>query len=142
MVLKYSGLIVRYLLAALFLLSSILKLTDLDTFAQSMHAYQILPKDFVPFFSVYVPVLELGLAIGFAIGRFSFAAGVLSFVVIFIFQLALYSLIARGIEVDCACFGRFTASPKSALIRNFVILGSLFLLLYSLCKSDKLQNCN
>lgn len=142
MVFKYISIILKIFFGSLFLYSSLVKLMDIQVFAQSLGAYEILPRDMIPFFSYYIPFLELFLLIALLIPKREKELVVLMMFVIFVFQLSLLSLILRGIEIDCGCFGDFTVSPKMALIRNFGLLFLLALLLFSFAKNDKLQNCN
>ena len=128
--------------ATLFTVSACTKLLEINIFAESLNSYAILPKSLVPLFAYYVPLLELGLAIGFLLPGFTVLNVVLTAVVVVVFQVALSSLLVRGIEIDCACFGRFATSPKAALIRNFIILILDGLLLFTVFKSAKLQKCN
>ncbi|MCM8526294.1 MAG: hypothetical protein NE327_07245, partial [Lentisphaeraceae bacterium] len=140
-VFKHLGIVLKIILIALFSFSGLAKLMDIQAFALSLNAYKILPESVVPFFSYYISLMELGLVIGFLIPQSGKAVAVLTIFVVIVFQAALISLIVRGIEVDCACFGDFGSSPKSALIRNFVILSIVFLLLYGLRQNAKLRNC-
>lgn len=142
MVQKYIPLGIKIILSVLFGVSAIAKLADAQAFADSLNSYQILPKSLVPLFSYYVPVMELGLAISFLVPRSDKVASVLTIVVLVVFQLALGSLVIRGIDIDCACFGQLAMSPEFALVRNFVILGMCSLLLYMNFKNAKLQNRN
>ena len=142
MVYKYGSIILRIVFAALFVISAYTKLADIQTFAQALNSYDILPPKLVPLFTYYVPLLELGLAVGFIIPGFEKINTLLTIGLMVVFQIALTSLIVRGIDVDCGCFGRFATSPLAALVRNFVILGLCGLLLFSLSKNKKLQNSN
>jgi len=142
LVYKYTSLTIRIIFAVVFTLSAYTKLVDIQAFAQSMNSYAILPKSLVPIFTYYVPIMEFGLALGFVISTFAGVTAVVTAVVVVVFQIALASLIVRGIEIDCGCFGRFATTPKAALIRNFIILFLDSLLLLSLYKNIKLQNRN
>ena len=142
MVYKYTSIALRLLFAALFTISAYTKLIEINIFAESLNSYAILPKSAVSLFAYYVPLLEVGLAVGFLLPGFTVPNAVLTVVVIVVFQVALISLLVRGIEIDCACFGRFATSPKAALIRNFIILGLASILLFSVYKLAKLQKCN
>lgn len=142
MVFKYTPIILRLIFAVLFSISAFTKLADIQSFAQSMNSYEILPRGLVPLFAYYVPILELILAVGFILPGFTKINAVLTAFVVVVFQFALVSLLIRGIEIDCGCFGRFATTPKAALLRNFAILFFDGLLLYVLLRSDKLQNSN
>lgn len=142
MVFRYAIIIIRLLFAVLFTLSAYTKFSDIQTFAQSMNSYQILPEDLVKVFALYVPFMEAGLVVGFLWPSFGEITAVLTTVVLVVFQIALASLIVRGIAIDCGCFGKFATTPKTALIRNFALLIFCGLLLFSFAKSKKLQKRN
>ena len=142
MVLKYSSVAFSFILAALFSFSALTKLLDIQLFAQSLNSYKLLPVGLVPFFSYYIPLLELGLVVGFIVPKYNKAVNLLTIFVVIAFQISLASLIVRDIDVDCACFGRFASTPKLALFRNFGILLMTSLLLFASLKNAKLQNCN
>lgn len=124
------------------MVSAIAKLSEIETFAQSLNSYKLLSPDLVPFFAYYVPLMELGLAVGFLLPRFDKVICLLTIAVMLVFQVALASLIIRGIDIDCGCFGKFATTPSLALLRNFVILAACALLLFLSAKDAKLQKRN
>lgn len=142
MVQKYISIILRLILVVLFIASALTKIMDVEAFSESLNSYKILPIKLVPLFSYYVPIMEFGLALGFLLPKSAKVMSILTMLVILAFQLALASLLIRGIDIDCACFGKFETSPTVALVRNFLILGICGLLLYLSQKEAKLQKCN
>lgn len=140
MVQQKAIIVLQGILAALFVYSGVLKLLDLEIFAQSMNSYKILSKEIIPFFAVYVPVFEVCLGISFLFRAFLKPVIICCTAMLVVFQSALSSLIYRGIKIDCGCFGKFATTPEAALLRNFAILATLGLLLFLLYKSAKLQN--
>ena len=142
MVYRYISIVFKLVLAILFVVSAIAKLSEIETFAQSLNSYKLLSPGLVPFFSYYVPLMELGLAVGFLLPRFDKVICLLTIAVMLVFQVALASLIIRGIDIDCGCFGKFASTPGLALLRNFVILAMCSLLLFAVRYRTKLQNRN
>lgn len=100
-VLRISG----WILAAVMLGAAIPKIMDPPGFAQSIHAYGIVPMAWVTPLALLLPWLEAITALGllFGIARRSAAALILAMLLVFIFGLGLNLI--RGNPVDCGCFG-------------------------------------
>jgi uncharacterized membrane protein YphA (DoxX/SURF4 family) len=81
----------------------------------AVRSYQILPEGMVGVVGVGLPVLELALAgllvLGFAT-RLAAAAGAL---LLIIFIGGIISVWARGLSIDCGCFGGGGAVPRSGM---------------------------
>jgi uncharacterized membrane protein YphA (DoxX/SURF4 family) len=81
----------------------------------AVRSYQILPEAMVSVVGVGLPVLELALAgllvLGFAT-RLAAVAGALLLVV---FIGGIISVWARGLSIDCGCFGGGGAAPRSGM---------------------------
>ncbi|HQZ28133.1 MAG TPA: MauE/DoxX family redox-associated membrane protein [Verrucomicrobiales bacterium] len=117
----------RILLAVTFVWAGVLKFMDPAGFAGSIATFQLLPEAWVNVVALGLPPFEIltGLLIlsrrWLAVG--SFSLGALSVV----FLLALLSGLARGLPVDCGCFGGNGPSTPSkiwlAVARDVVLLG-------------------
>jgi uncharacterized membrane protein YphA (DoxX/SURF4 family) len=81
----------------------------------AVRSYQILPEGMVGVVGVGLPVLELALAgllvLGFAT-RLAAVAGALLLVV---FIGGIISVWARGLSIDCGCFGGGGTAPRSGM---------------------------
>jgi uncharacterized membrane protein YphA (DoxX/SURF4 family) len=125
-------LIVRLIAAGVFLYAGWQKLWAPQEFADGIAAYRILPPQLINVFALTLPPLELItgslLLIGFQRRLAAFSA----LLMIAIFTMALASAIARGLTIDCGCFG---AAPSTkyglmfALLRDLV-MGVALLILY------------
>ena len=99
--------IIRIIVSLVFLAAGLLKLRDPLAFADGISGFQILPDWMINPLALIVPFFEILTGIGLLSRRFlgsaSVAAGGLSacFVVFYL------SALARGIEVTCACFGKW-----------------------------------
>jgi uncharacterized membrane protein YphA (DoxX/SURF4 family) len=84
-------------------------------------SYQILPESMVGVVGIGLPVLELSLAgllvLGFATRVAALAGGVLMIV----FIGGIISVWARGLSIDCGCFGGGGAAPKDGMGTRYLL---------------------
>jgi uncharacterized membrane protein YphA (DoxX/SURF4 family) len=95
----------RLVLGGVMLVAGALKVTDPETAAQAVRAYELLPSALVEPVGWGLPFLEIAigllLLVGFGVRAAAVAAG--AFMVLFIAAVA--SAWARGLAIDCGCFG-------------------------------------
>lgn len=97
--------LVRLVLAVVFIVAGVIKISDVSLAKLSVQAYQIFPRDIANIIGVFLPVLEiaLGLLLLFGVAT-RYVSAVLGLMLLsFIFGVA--SLWWRGIEAQCGCFG-------------------------------------
>ena len=70
-----------------------------------MRAYEILPEALVKPFAWGLPFVELALAVLLVLGIGTRVAGWVSAVILVVFMAGIVSVWARGIQIDCGCFG-------------------------------------
>jgi uncharacterized membrane protein YphA (DoxX/SURF4 family) len=118
----------RLVLAVVFGWAAIAKMSDPDAAVRAVRAYRILPEALVHPAAWGLPFLELAVAallLGGIATRLSagVAAGLLA-----AFMVAIASAWARGLQIDCGCFGgggpahASAASYLSELARDAVLL--------------------
>lgn len=94
----------RILLAGLFGYAGFLKIAQPLAFADGIATFRLLPAWMITTVAVALPVAEILLsALLLAAWRRAAALGLLVLTGVFI--VALLSVVARGIEVNCGCFG-------------------------------------
>ncbi len=110
-------------LGGAFLLAGILKGRDVHAFAGLIAGYQLLPYSVNYLVAAVLPWVEM-LAGGLLIGhRHVRAAALVAGGLTGLFVLALASLLVRGIEADCGCFGAdIGTTPWQALGRDLLLL--------------------
>lgn len=99
------GLLARLGLAAVWLTSGFVKAADPRTTVVAVRGYQILPESFVMPFASVLPYLEIALGVLLVAGLATRLAAVLSAVVLVAFIAGVISAAARGLSIDCGCFG-------------------------------------
>jgi hypothetical protein len=113
----------RLILALIFFAAAVPKILNPEALAQSVVGYQILPDTLVQFTALTLPWLELLLAILLVCQVWIGPTLLLTNVLFVIFLTALGSAFARGLDVDCGCFGSSTSGNMIwYLIRDVIFL--------------------
>jgi uncharacterized membrane protein YphA (DoxX/SURF4 family) len=97
--------VVRIALAIIFLISGGVKAADSDQTWVAVQAYQLLPKDGVGVVAGILPWFELALGVLLLIGLGVRICAVISAAVFIGFIAAVSQAWARGLSIDCGCFG-------------------------------------
>lgn len=118
-----------YLLASVFILSSMEKIVFPALFARIVYNYHILPGRLINLAALYLPWLELVVGLALISRYFRRVGIILSTLLISIFSLAVLSTLWRGINLNCGCFSvtsLLPSSPQLVLIRNVFLLVGIF----------------
>ncbi|MGK4583818.1 MauE/DoxX family redox-associated membrane protein [Kitasatospora sp. HPMI-4] len=102
---EWVGLAVRLALATVWGWAGLAKISDPAEAAQAVRAYEILPESLVKPVGYGLPFLELALALLLVIGLGVRAVAVISALLLLTFIGGISSAWARGISIDCGCFG-------------------------------------
>lgn len=101
----WLSLAARLVLGGVMLVAGALKVADPETAAQAVRAYDLLPSSLVQPVGWGLPFLEIAigllLVVGFGVRVSAVAAGVF----LVVFAGAVSSAWARGLSIDCGCFG-------------------------------------
>ncbi len=104
-VLLWAGLAIRLGAAAIWLTAGAAKLADLDTFRGEVGAYDVLPSSLVDPVAYTLPLLELALGLYLVAGLLVRQAAAVSVVLLLVFVVAQTQAWARGLSIECGCFG-------------------------------------
>lgn len=99
------GTAVRIALAAVWLVSGGMKLADPIQAAVAVDAYRILPDALVTVVAAVLPMLELALGVLLLAGVGTRLVAGVSVVLLAGFVAGLVQAWARGLSIDCGCFG-------------------------------------
>jgi uncharacterized membrane protein YphA (DoxX/SURF4 family) len=99
------GTLVRLGLAAVWLVAGGIKAADLNQNYLAVKAYRVLPDAWVSPVSAAQPFLELALGVLLLVGIGVRAVSVLSAVLLLLFIAGVAQSWARGLTIDCGCFG-------------------------------------
>jgi uncharacterized membrane protein YphA (DoxX/SURF4 family) len=109
--LPWVGLAVRLVAAAIWLVAGIAKIADLERFRTQVEAYDLLPHALVAPFAFSITVVLSVAGYYLLAGLLVRPVAILTTVLMVGFLVAQAQAWARGLSLDCGCFG--TLAPKS-----------------------------
>ena len=95
----------RLLLGGVFLVAGLLKIPDPAAAARAVRAYRLLPEALVAPVAFGLPVVEIAVGLALIVGVFVRTAAIASAVLLVVFLAGVGSAWARGLQIDCGCFG-------------------------------------
>lgn len=126
-------LIVRLIVAGVFLFAGSQKVFNTLAFAEAIGRYQLLPDWGNLLLASILPAIEIVVAIALLLPRWWRAAALLGIALNSVFAVVLLSAMIRGLSIDCGCFGSTAglwSTLAAALLRATGLLGmSLYLFL-------------
>jgi uncharacterized membrane protein YphA (DoxX/SURF4 family) len=101
----WLGTVVRLGLAAVWLTAGASKVTDLAAAGRAVNAYQLMSYDVAKVIGAALPFVEIALGLLLLAGLATQVAGVVSATLLAVFIAGISSAWARGLSIDCGCFG-------------------------------------
>lgn len=120
--------VVRLALGAVFLVASLSKIGKVDATVRSVRAYQILPESLVHPVAYALPYLELAVGVLLILGLGTRIVAILAGIMLLLFIAAVASAGARGLKIDCGCFGGGGPVKHTHYLREIGRDSALFLL--------------
>lgn len=125
----YPTLVSRLVLAIVFLTAAVSKIVAPQAFAANIAAYQMIPTGLVQPMALGLPWLELVIAVYLLIGLFLRWTAAVTGALLVVFLIAMGSAMARGLSLDCGCFGSVVGTALlrdqvgwSSVLRDLVLL--------------------
>jgi uncharacterized membrane protein YphA (DoxX/SURF4 family) len=108
--------------------AALAKIGDPVVFAGQIHNFRILPLSGENLVAMVLPWIELTAALALLLGIRARAGAVLTTVLLAVFTVAVISALARGLNVECGCFGTSGGSRvgMAKVLQNLVLLGVAF----------------
>ena len=106
-----TGTVLRVLLALVWLGAGIAKAADMDGMQRSIVAFDLVPFAVTSMLAFIIPLVELLIGVLFLLGLYVRYAAVISAVLLIVFTFAIAAAWARGLEIDCGCFGQAGLAP-------------------------------
>ena len=103
--LPWLGTAARVLLGVVLAWAAVAKMGDPAASVRAVRAYELLPEWLAKGVGYGLPFLEIGLAILLIAGLATRLAAVLSSALLVVFLVGIVSAAARGLEIECGCFG-------------------------------------
>lgn len=99
------GLVARLVVGGVWLAAGVLKLPDPAENVRAVRAYRLLPEGVVPFVGHLLPVLEIVVGVCLVLGLLTRMMALLSALMLSAFIIGIASAWARGLQIECGCFG-------------------------------------
>ena len=108
------GILFRVVVGAVWLVAGVLKLPDPAENVRAVRAYQLLPENVVPVVGHGLPILEILLGVCLLLGLVTRVAAVVSSALLIVFIVGIASAWARGLSIECGCFGGGAGPTENA----------------------------
>ena len=95
----------RLVLGGVFVVAGVLKIPDPAAAVRAVRAYQLLPEALVGPVAFGLPVLEIAVGLALLLGVFVRTAAIAAAVLLAVFLGGVGSAWARGLQIECGCFG-------------------------------------
>jgi uncharacterized membrane protein YphA (DoxX/SURF4 family) len=102
---QWIGIVARLVVGGVWLAAGLLKIPDPTENVRAVRAYQLLPESLVPVVGHALPIAEILVGICLLAGVLVRANAVLSALLLVAFVIGISSAWARGLSIDCGCFG-------------------------------------
>jgi uncharacterized membrane protein YphA (DoxX/SURF4 family) len=109
----WTSTVCRFGLAGVWLWAGLAKVLNADEAVRAVAAYRLLPHVMVKPFAWGLPFAELALAVLHLLGIRPRVAALVTWVLLILFVAAVGSAWARGLRIDCGCFGGGGASAAA-----------------------------
>jgi len=98
-------LIARLILGGVLLVAGALKIGSLQKSAMAVRAYELLPVSLANFLGYTLPWIEIGVGLLLIAGVAVRISGLIGAFTMLAFIIAIAQAWARGLSIDCGCFG-------------------------------------
>ena len=95
----------RLILGGILVAAGGLKIDNLQKSAMAVRSYEMLPIGVANFLGYALPCIEIGIGLLLVIGVAVGISGLLGALTMFAFIIAISQAWARGLNIDCGCFG-------------------------------------
>jgi uncharacterized membrane protein YphA (DoxX/SURF4 family) len=104
-VLPWIGVVARLVVGGVWIAAGALKLPDPAESVRAVRAYRLLPEATVHVVGYGLPLLEVVVGLLLVVGLGTRIAAAISAVLLTLFIIGIASAWARGLQIDCGCFG-------------------------------------
>jgi uncharacterized membrane protein YphA (DoxX/SURF4 family) len=101
----WLGLISRLTLGGVLTLAGYLKIDELDKSQMAVRAYEMLPVPLANLIGIVLPFAEIVMGLLLIVGAGTRLMGILSALLMLVFVIGISQAWARGLSIDCGCFG-------------------------------------
>jgi len=138
--------IARFIMGGIFLVSGLAKISDPGRFILTLGEFRLFPEVIVPVTAIWLPWLEFMLGLCLFVGILQRTSALMLACLNALFAVAIVSVIARGIVVDCGCFGMLAdmfglpdMADMKAVIRDAIFTGLCMIIFVSKSRTLSLE---
>lgn len=102
---EWIALLLRLVLGGVYIVAGAVKVPDPGKFAQSVANYRILPHELINSVAITLPWIEIVAGVFLILGFWLVASAWLINMMTTVFIVAIASAVARGLDIECGCFG-------------------------------------
>lgn len=136
---RWTQLLLRLIIGGIFIYAGVLKERTPQEFADNIAAYQLLPAALINLVALGLPFFEIMIGLMLIIGFRLRLAACSTLLLILVFAIALASALARGLNIDCGCFGDGKPSAAKtwlALVRDLSLGGAAYIVFTAVHSQD------
>ena len=110
-------------IAVVFIVAGLAKIGDAESFARQVHNFQLIPVAFENLVAIVLPWIEVVIGVTMLVGSRRRAGAWLSLILMAGFTIAVAAGVARGLDIECGCFGTGDGARVGAvkLIENVLL---------------------
>jgi len=101
----WFGLIARLTLGGVLLVAGYLKYDEIAKSQMAVRAYEMLPVSLANIVGIILPFFEIALGLLLIFGAATRISATLATLLMFVFVIGISQAWARGLSIDCGCFG-------------------------------------
>jgi len=101
-------------IGVVFVVAALAKIGDLETFAKQVHNFRLVPVALENLVAMTLPWVELVAGVAAILGIRRRAAAWLLWALMVVFVAAVGLAWARGLDIECGCFGKASAATVGA----------------------------
>jgi uncharacterized membrane protein YphA (DoxX/SURF4 family) len=101
----WIGTVARLVLGAVWIVAGALKVGDLSASGRAVVAYRLFPPSVATTIGSVLPFLEIALGVLLVLGLATRLCAVVSALLLVAYIIGIASVWARGLRIDCGCFG-------------------------------------
>ena len=116
----------RIVIGLVMIAAALGKIGDPGSFAAQIHHYRLIPVGAENLLAIMLPWIELVAGLALVLGPYARSAAWLSAAMMVVFTLAVSLAVARGLDIECGCFGTADATRVGGLklAENILLTGA------------------
>jgi len=129
----WIGLVFRLVLGGVLFVAGYLKIDKADISQMAVRSYELLPIPIANFLGLALPPVEIAIGALLILGALTRVVAALGGFTMFVFIIAIAQAWARGLNIDCGCFGGGgSVAPEDTRYLQEILrdLGLLFMAVY------------